>query len=63
MVSGVGMNGRQLLALLKRPMPDRAAQNDNLPRSVEDQPGLLDGVCQPTDRPAQKRNRRARRHR
>jgi hypothetical protein len=30
-VSGFGMNGRQLLALLNRPVTDRAAMNDNCP--------------------------------
>jgi hypothetical protein len=34
-VSGLGMNGRQLLALLNRPVTDRAAGNDNAIRSVE----------------------------
>ena len=35
MVSGIGMTGRQLLALLNRPIADRAAGNDNAIRSVE----------------------------
>lgn len=39
MVSGIGMNGRQLLALLKRPLPDRMAQNDN--RSPEMMGGAM----------------------